>query len=288
MSAVRADPPEPAPQHARADRVPEPGTLPAGLAGRLAAAGISDLADPVAAWCRLRAAEGPRATGIDLYWLAAHGRGLAPCELSRDERASLAAAAFPVLFPGFDSMAEADRGREPIEIVPCDPGWPARYARWRDRVMAALGTTALRTEHVGSTSVPGLDAKPVIDIQVSVADIGAEARYVGQLAGIGMQLRSRDDVHRFFRPFPGQRRDVHLHVCRAGSDWEREHLLFRDYLRAHPAACRRYLAGKRAAAATWRDDRFAYTEAKTEVILAILDEAEDWASATGWGVVPSS
>jgi hypothetical protein len=76
---VRADPPEPAPQHAGAARVPEPGTLPPGLAGRLIAAGISDLGDPVAAWRRLREAEGQRATAIDLYWLAARNRlGPAP------------------------------------------------------------------------------------------------------------------------------------------------------------------------------------------------------------------
>jgi GrpB-like predicted nucleotidyltransferase (UPF0157 family) len=319
--AVRADPPDPAPQHAgashapapqhagashapapqqagtaraaasqpaRAARAPDPGTLPPGLANRLTAAGISDLSDPVAAWCRLREAEGPRATGIDLYWLAARGRGLAPGELPRAERAGLAAAVFPVLFPGFGAIAEADRGREPIEIVPWDPGWPARYARWRERITAALGATALRTEHVGSTSVPGLDAKPVIDIQVSVADIGDEARYAGRLAAAGLQLRSRDSLHRFFRPFPDRPRDAHLHVCQAGGAWERDHLLFRDYLRAHPAACQRYLAGKRAAAATWRDDRFAYTEAKTGVILDILGEAETWARRTGWALSPSS
>jgi GrpB-like predicted nucleotidyltransferase (UPF0157 family) len=280
--------PESAAERAGAVSVPEPGTLPPGLAARLAAAGVSDLGDPVAAWCRLREAEGLRTTGIDLYWLAAHGRGLAPHELPRDERASLARAVFAVLLPGFGFVTGTDRDREPVEIVSCDPGWPAHYARWRDRITAALGATALRIEHVGSTSVPGLDAKPVIDIQVSVADIGDEARYAGQLAAAGLQLRSRDDVHRFFRPFPDRPRDVHLHLCQAGSAWEREHLLFRDYLRAHPAACRRYLAGKRAAAATWRDDRWAYTEAKTGVILDILDEAEAWARDTGWALPKAS
>ena len=117
-----------------------------------------------------------------------------------------------------------------------------------------------------------------------MAEIGDEARYVGHLESIGLQLRSRDDIHRFFYPFPGQPRDVHLHVCQAGSGWEREHLLFRDYLRTHPAAGDRYLAAKRAAAVTWRDDRWAYTEAKTGVILDILDEAEAWARATGWAL----
>ena len=286
--AVRADPPDPAPQDAGTVGVPAPGTLPAGLARRLAAAGISDLSDPVAAWRRLREAEGLRATGIDLYWLAGRQRGLLPHELPREERASLARAALPVQLPGFGFAAGSERGREPIEIVPYDPDWPERFARWRDRITAAVGAAALRTEHVGSTSVPGLDAKPVIDIQLTAADIGAEAGYAGQLEQAGLQLRSRDDVHRFFRPFPDQPRDVHLHVCQAGSAWEREHLLFRDYLRAHPAAAQRYLSGKRAAALTWRDDRWAYTEAKTGVILDILDEAETWARGTAWAPGPPS
>jgi GrpB-like predicted nucleotidyltransferase (UPF0157 family) len=286
--AVQADPPDAALPDAGDQDAPGTGGLPPGLARRLAAAGVSDISDPVAAWCRLRAAEGLRATGIDLYWLAAEQRGLAADELPLADRLGLARAVMPVLLPGFASVAEAERDREPIEIVPYDPEWPERFIRWRDRLTAVLGPVALRTEHVGSTSIPGLAAKPVIDIQVSVADIGAEARYVGQVESAGLQLRSRDDLHRFFRPFRDQPRDSHLHVCQAGSVWEREHLLFRDYLRAHPVAADRYLAAKRAAAVTWRDDRWAYTEAKTEVILDILGEADAWARATGWALPPPS
>jgi GrpB-like predicted nucleotidyltransferase (UPF0157 family) len=263
---------------------PAPGTLPSGLARRLAAAGISDTSDPVAAWRKLRAAEGPRASGIDLYWLAARQHGIAAHELPEAERAALARAVTPVLLPGFSPVAHRRRAREPVHLVPYDPEWPRRFARWRDRIGAALGATALRTEHVGSTSVPGLAAKPVIDIQVSVADIADEARYVGRLEPLGLQLGNRDDVHRYFSPVPEQPRELHLHLCQAGSGWERDHLLFRDYLRAHPAAADRYLAGKRAAAITWRDDRWAYTEAKTDVILDILDHAEAWARASGWNL----
>jgi GrpB-like predicted nucleotidyltransferase (UPF0157 family) len=259
-----------------------PGALPPDLARRLAAAGISDTSDPVAAWRRLRGAEGPRASGIDLYWLAARQRGIAAHELPQAERAALAGAVMPMLLPGFSPAAHRRRAREPIHLVPYDPEWPRRFARWRDRIGAALGATALRTEHVGSTSVPGLAAKPVIDIQVSVADIADEACYAGPLELLGLQLSSRDDVHRYFAPVPEQPRELHLHLCQAGSGWEREHLLFRDYLCAHPAAADRYLAGKRAAAVTWRDDRWAYTEAKTDVILGILDDAEAWSRATGW------
>ena len=160
-------------------------------------------------------------------------------------------------------------------------------ARWRELFARALGRSALRVEHVGSTAVPGLAAKPVIDVQISVADVADEARYLPHLEAAGMQLRSTDDIHRFLRPVPGQPRNVHIHVCTVGGAWEREHLLFRDYLRAHPAACDDYAEAKLAAIATWHDDRWAYTEAKTAIILDILDAAEPWAAATNWTLSPA-
>jgi GrpB-like predicted nucleotidyltransferase (UPF0157 family) len=77
---------------------------------------------------------------------------------------------------------------------------------------------------------------------------------------------------------------VHVHVCQAGSDWEREHLLFRDYLRSHADAGNAYARVKQEAARLWLDDRIAYTEAKTGVILDLLDSAETWARANSWTV----
>jgi GrpB-like predicted nucleotidyltransferase (UPF0157 family) len=91
-------------------------------------------------------------------------------------------------------------------------------------------------------------------------------------------------LHRFFRPFAGQPRDVHVHVCQAGSDWEREHLLFRDYLRNHADARDAYARVKDEAAQVWSDDRIACTEAKTGVILELLVAAESWARAASWTV----
>jgi GrpB-like predicted nucleotidyltransferase (UPF0157 family) len=167
-------------------------------------------------------------------------------------------------------------------VVAYDPAWPGRFLRWCDRLAGQLADTALRIEHVGSTAVPGLPAKPTIDVQVSVADLEDEPRYVAPIQQVGVQLRSRDDQHRFFRPFAGQPREVHVHVCQAGSAWEREHLLFRDYLRSHPAARDAYAKVKWEAAAVWADDRIAYTEAKTGVILDLLDAAQVWAGGISW------
>lgn len=128
-------------------------------------------------------------------------------------------------------------------------------------------------------------AKPVIDIQISVPDLNDESRYVNQVEQAGVQLRSRDALHRFFRPFAGQPRDVHVHVCQAGSDWEREHMLFRDYLRSHVDARDAYAKVKQEAAQVWSDDRIAYTEAKTGVVLDLLDAAKIWAMANSWAVI---
>jgi GrpB-like predicted nucleotidyltransferase (UPF0157 family) len=231
---------------------------------------------PLLAWHQLRNAEGPRATVIDLYELVARPRGLAAHELPQDERVTLARSVMPVVWPGFETTDGSERSGDPIHIVDYDPTWPQQYDGWHRALGLCLGDTAMRIAHVGSTSVPGLAAKPIVDIQVSVADLDDESRYVPALERAGVQLRSRDDLHRYFRPFPGSPRTVHVHVCVADSEWERAHLLFRNYLRAHRQARDAYAAAKRRAAATWADDGIAYTDAKADIILAILGAAAEW------------
>lgn len=231
----------------------------------------------------MRAVKGARATVIDLYRLVAEPRGLAPHELPLAERRELARSVVATVWPGF-ALTEGSERSDTIVLVEYDEGWPVRFEQWRDAIAAALGPVARRVEHVGSTSVPGLPAKPIVDIQVSVTDITDERLYVGAIESTGVQLRSRDVLHRYFRPFPGQARDVHVHVCDAGSAWERDHLLFRDYLRRHGDAARRYAEAKHTAVTHWSDDGWAYTDAKTDAILDILEKAEAWAAGSGWAV----
>jgi GrpB-like predicted nucleotidyltransferase (UPF0157 family) len=249
-----------------------------GLRKRLAAAGVEADSAPLAAWQALRTAEGQRATIIDLYDLVASPRGLAAHELPLAERRSLWVTVMPALRPGFHQTAGSDRADDPPAVVPYDQSWPSRYAGWQALLCAKLGSVAQRVEHVGSTSVPGLAAKPVIDIQVSTADLAAEALYCAALERAGVQLRYRDDQHRYFRPFAGQPWDVHVHVCAARSRWERRHLLFRDYLRASATARAAYAEAKFAASRLWRGDRMGYNAAKTQVILDIMEKAEIWAA----------
>lgn len=227
-------------------------------------------------------ARDPKATVIDLYGLVARARGLEAHELPLELRTELARRALPAIDPSFEYLAGSERPPDPIELVPYDPLWPARYESWRQRLAAALGPTARRIDHFGSTSIPGLPAKPVIDIMIGVDDMRREELYVPQIEALGVQLRNRDSDHRFFRPFAGQPRDVHVHVCNLGSDWGCKDLLFAAFLREDAGARADYLRGKELAAARWSDDRIAYTEAKTAVIDAIKPRAEEWARATGW------
>jgi GrpB-like predicted nucleotidyltransferase (UPF0157 family) len=239
--------------------------------------------EPFEAWRRRLEAEPDSVTLIDLYRAVARTKGLAPHELPREERTELSQMALPLMWPGYQVPAGTDRAEsDPIEIVAYDPAWPAQFESWRDRLANALGATAQRIEHVGSTSVPGLAAKPVIDVEVCVLDPEEERLYVPPIERLGVQFRSRDDQHRYFRPFSGLPRVVQVHVCAVGSAWERRHFLFRDYLRTSEAARDEYLRAKLEAARLWRDDRIAYADAKTEVINKIMKRAERWASETGW------
>lgn len=166
-----------------------------------------------------------------------------------------------------------------IEVVAYDPRWPAAFQAEADRIRAALGEMALRIDHNGSTSVPGLAAKPVIDVQVSVAEMDPIDRYRQPLQSIGYtHMPHPDDA---FCPFFYRPREWphthHVHVVRAGDAEERRALAFRDYLREHPDVARDYaqlklnLAG-RFSAATF-GSRQAYADAKTEFIERVIAAA---------------
>jgi len=215
----------------------------------------------------------------------ARARGIEPEQLPIADRRELGFRALKVMDPRFEITPGSDRfDTEPIELAPYDPGWATQFDGWKQKLLAALPAAPRRVDHIGSTSVPGLAAKPIVDIQVSVDDPEDEASYVPALQSLGLQLRSRDSEHRFLRPFAGRPRDVHIHVCRAGSEWERRHIVFRDYLRSNPGARQAYLQAKEAAAARWSDDRLAYTEAKDETIRLLTDAAEAWAHQAGWSL----
>lgn len=237
------------------------------------------IGDPEAAFRALDARHGRVITVEDRYALEARALGVAIDELPPDRRDELARAVTQLRFPGWEILGEYRN--DPVEVVPYDPAWPERYETWRSRLRDALGAVGSRIEHVGSTAVPGLAAKPIIDVQISVSDVTDEAAYVEAITACGVPLRSRDEMHRYFRPAPGTPRDVHIHVCTTGSDWERDHLVFRDYLRHHDRVRDEYAALKHHLAARFPDDRLAYTDGKSEFILGVLEAAHAWAAGRG-------
>ncbi|MDQ3897235.1 MAG: GrpB family protein [Actinomycetota bacterium] len=154
-------------------------------------------------------------------------------------------------------------------IVEYTAAWPRRFEVERRRIRAAIGPVARAVEHVGSTAVPGLAAKPIVDILVTVGDPGDEQAYVPQLEAAGYVLRVREPDHRMFRT---PERDVHVHVWAEGSDEARKVLAFRDRLRADERDRAEYERTKRALAGRCRDVNY-YARAKGPVIADILERS---------------
>lgn len=235
---------------------------------------------------RLARRFGEQATIADRLALEAHPKGITIAELSNADRVRASEGFYGLRWAGFEITG--DERDDPIEVVDYDPEWPRTFTRWRARLAAALGPVAKRIEHVGSTGVVGLAGKPIVDIQVSVIDLETEDSYVPAIDHAGVALRSRDANHRYFRPPPGIAREVHVHVCSVGGPWEREHLLFRDYLRAHADVRDGYAKLKRDLVAEFRDDRLRYTEAKSDFIRAAMGDAEHWAAGLAMRSSPRS
>lgn len=172
---------------------------------------------------------------------------------------------------------------DPIEIVEHEAAWAHRFAELGRDLRAALGAVALRIDHVGSTAVPGLGAKPIVDIQISVAALEPTDPFRIPLEGLGYVFRADnpDRGKRYFREPPGTPR-THVHVREAGSETERSTLLFRDYLRAHGHEAARYEDLKRELAGRYRDDRRAYTDAKGAFISEAVRRADPWRREAGW------
>jgi len=172
-----------------------------------------------------------------------------------------------------------DRFDPAVRIVSYDPAWPVRAAAELRRVADELGEVAVRLEHVGSTAVPGLAAKPIVDLLVSVAAVAAREAYVAPLERLGylfVPAPQGPGLHFFARP-PQRPRTCHIHVCEAGSQHELRHLAVRDFLRAHPAEAAAYAALKRRVAARHPQDRLAYIAGKDPYVVALEQRATAWA-----------
>jgi GrpB-like predicted nucleotidyltransferase (UPF0157 family) len=182
------------------------------------------------------------------------------------------------------------------KIEPYSESWPRDFGRIAKHIRVALGSRALRIDHIGSTSVPGLAAKDTVDIQVTVADLDdaqpllqAGFHEFSVLAGDhrppGHDGPDEDWSKRLFLQ-PDHERRANVHVRVGGRPNQRYALLFRDYLRAHPLAADAYAELKRRLAKELRD-RATYAEVKDPACDLIIAAAETWAAATGWQPSPS-
>lgn len=166
-----------------------------------------------------------------------------------------------------------DEKRE-IKIVDYDTDWPKKFEAHAHVIADALGDSALRIEHVGSTSVPGLAAKPIIDILVVVPDSSDESAYLPRLEAAGYVLRVREPDWNEHRMFRTPEKDVHVHIYSAGCPEIERNLTFRDRLRQNTDDRTRYEQLKRELAAKEWPDMNAYAEAKTEVIESIISASQ--------------
>jgi GrpB-like predicted nucleotidyltransferase (UPF0157 family) len=182
-------------------------------------------------------------------------------------------------------------------VVPADPDWAERGLAMADQVARVLGDAVTRVEHIGSTSIPGMAAKDILDLQASVADLAVADRFDEPLAALGFARTpyqydhvpaGLDDDPQLWSKRLWTRRDhpggpANLHIRRAGSPNERLALLFRDWLRAHPGAVPAYARFKLLLAEAVPDVGV-YSDVKDPVVDLIGYVAEVWAAETGWRV----
>ena len=170
-----------------------------------------------------------------------------------------------------------------VEIVPYAPAWAAEFAELGADLRNSLGDAAARIDHIGSTAVPGLAAKPVIDVQISVLSLEPLDAFLMPLTAMGFVYRADNPerTKRYFREPPGRRR-THVHVRQLGTFSQQFPLLFRDHLRCHPSSAAEYAAVKRRCAAAFGHDRTGYVRAKDAFVWEIVRRADAWAQRTGW------
>ena len=175
-----------------------------------------------------------------------------------------------------------------IEIIEYSDEWPRLFIDLGQIFRSALGGVAIRIDHIGSTSIVGLAAKPIIDVQISVEELEPVDPFRIPLEQIGYVWRkdNSERTKRYFREEPGTRR-THIHVRKAGSWSEQFALLFRDYLREHLEDQKAYERVKRDLAVRYREERKKYTDSKNPIIWEIMSRADSWAQSIGWAPGPA-
>ncbi len=168
--------------------------------------------------------------------------------------------------------------KAPVVIVDYDPRWPAMYEEERQRILDATGDLIVAMEHIGSTAVPGVGAKPIIDLMAAVDSLADAEKCIEPLKTVGYEyVPEYNEImpeRRYFHKGPPARRTHHLHMVELTGDFWTRHLLFRDYLRAHPKEAQEYHRLKKELSARYGRDREGYTEAKASFIESVIAKAQ--------------
>jgi len=167
-----------------------------------------------------------------------------------------------------------------VEVLPYDPAWKDEYRREAERLLAVFGDDIVEIHHIGSTSIPGIYAKPVIDMLAGARDIAAIGRHDDAMARLGYEARGEFGLpgRRFFtKGIP--KRTHNLHIFVAGNEEFTRHLDFRDYMIAHPEAARKYGELKKALAGTCENDIDKYCDGKDAFVKEMERKAIAWAKS---------
>ena len=167
---------------------------------------------------------------------------------------------------------------EEVGLCPYDPAWPELFEAERVRLLASLPGLLLEVQHIGSTAIPGMAAKPIIDIMIGVASMAVADLLMVPLIGAGYTTSAEFNAtlvdRRWFMRHAEGRRTHHLHVMPLGGDEWRRRLRFREVLRASPALAGQYLQLKQQLASRYAGDREQYTDAKTDFVSSIADDID--------------
>ncbi|NQX71688.1 GrpB family protein [Paenibacillus alba] len=164
---------------------------------------------------------------------------------------------------------------KPVVIEEYNEEWSFKYQQEERGIKEILGVIAIAIEHIGSTSVPGLGAKPIIDFMVGINDLKEVEKFIEPLSKIGYEHVYHKEFpnRRFFRKGQWRAGTHHLHIYNYGSEEWKNNILFRDYLRTHPDVLKQYNQLKKELAEKYRNDRVAYTNAKHPFIIDVIQNA---------------
>lgn len=166
-----------------------------------------------------------------------------------------------------------------VLIVDYNPQWAVLFKKEKDQILNVIGHIIVEIEHIGSTAVPNLGAKPIIDIMVAIPHLEDAEKCIKPLQSIGYEYVPEHEVstpeRRYFhKGHPPKEQHHHLHMVEQTSDFWKRHLIFRDYLRTNPEVAREYFKLKKRLATKYGSDREGYTEAKTSFIKSIVAKAK--------------